>query len=179
MPIPLPRLLPLVVALSLPACVPIPIPIPLSTADLGPVRPWPASATCAEPPSADADRQALLALVNQARGEAGLAPLRPDPALTAVAQAHACENAATGSISHEGPDGSQLMERIRRGGLTPALVAENTGLFSGDAAHAFAWWMSSPHHRDNILRPGVSRVGIGIAPSGTRSAWVLDFMAAS
>jgi uncharacterized protein YkwD len=56
------------------------------------------------------------------------------------------------------------------------LAAENTGIGYASAAQAFAGWMASPHHRDNILQPLVTRVGIGLA-DGVRPVWVVDFLA--
>ena len=157
-------------------CVPVPAgqywPI-----DHQPTRPWPASAHCPTPTQAASERRTLLALMNAARAKAGLAALTLDPAITAVAQPYACENAARMSISHVGSDGSDLPERFRRGGLKASLEAENTGLFGADAQYAFKWWMNSPHHRANILRPQVTRVGIGVAAAGRHTAWVVDFLA--
>lgn len=157
-------------------CVPVPVgqywPI-----DHQPTRPWPASARCPTPAQAVSQRNALLSLMNAARTQAGLAALTLDPAITSVAQSYACENAARQSISHVGSDGSDLTERFRRGGLKASLEAENTGLFRGEAQHAFDWWMGSPHHRDNILRPQVTRVGIGVAAADSTTAWVVDFLA--
>lgn len=161
---------------GLAGCVPVPVgqywPI-----DHQPTRPWPATAGCSTPPGADSSRNALLSLMNAARTQAGLGGLTLDPAITAVSQRYACENAARRSISHVGSDGSDITERFRRGGLRASLEAENTGLFRGGAQHAFDWWMGSPHHRDNILRAQITKVGIGLAAAGGETAWVVDFLA--
>jgi uncharacterized protein YkwD len=162
--------------LGLSACGVIPVAVTFPD-DTLPTRPWPESATCPTPARAKADAASLLALMNAARASAGLGALSLDAAVGGVAQAYACENAARQSIDHVGSDGSDLLERFRRGGLQPALAAENTGLGFADPATAFAWWMNSPHHRENILRPGITRVGIGLAEGTPRPAWVVDFMA--
>jgi uncharacterized protein YkwD len=36
--------------------------------------------------------------------------------------------------------------------------------------------MASPRHRENILRPELDKVGIGLA-DGARPVWVVDFLA--
>jgi uncharacterized protein YkwD len=144
--------------------------------DSNPTRNWPAAADCPTPARAASEAETLLRLMNEARAAAGLAALRRDPALTATAQSYACENAARQSLDHVGSDGSDLLERVRRSGLQPALAAENTGLGYASAEAAFAGWMASPHHRENILRPEISLVGIGLA-DGARPVWVVDFLA--
>jgi uncharacterized protein YkwD len=161
----------LVPALLLTACVSQYYP-----SDALPTRNWPSVASCPTPARAAAETQALLHLMNDARASAGLGALVLDPRLTATAQAYACENAARQSLDHLGSDGSDLLERFRRSGLKPALAAENTGLGYQNAEAAFAGWMASPHHRDNILQPQVTSVGIGLA-DGAKPIWVVDLLA--
>lgn len=164
------RFLTVLPAILLTACV-----VQYYPSDSMPTRNWPAAANCPTPARAASEADTLLRLMNEARAASGLAALRLDAALTATAQAYACENAARQSLDHVGSDGSDVLERVRRSGLKPALVAENTGLGYASAERAFAGWMASPHHRENILRPEVSLVGIGLA-DGARPVWVVDFM---
>jgi uncharacterized protein YkwD len=143
--------------------------------DSGPISPAPASADCPAPPGLAADSSALLALINAERVGAGLSAVRLSPALSAVAQQHACDNAARSSTSHQGSDGSDLSARLRRGGIAISLAAENTGLGFSSPEAAFAWWMGSPDHRANILLPQITQIGIGKA-QGAKTAWVINFI---
>ena len=169
---PLHRQLTIVTALclALTACVVIPI----RATDLGPTRSWPASATCPTPARSAANAPRLVALMNAERSKAHLAPLTLSPALSGVSHAYACELAARGDINHRGTDGSSVTERLRRGGISASTVAENTASGQRSPEAVMAGWMASPHHRANILRPNVSRVGLGQA-DGAQPVWVTDF----
>lgn len=138
----------------------------------GPLRPWPASATCPTPARSAADAPRLVALLNAERARAGLGPLTLAPALSVVAQAHACDLAARGDIGHSGSDGSTLTERLARGGIAAAMVAENTASGQSSAEAVLAGWLASPGHRANILRPNAARVGLGQA-DGAQAVWVM------
>lgn len=165
----------LILGLFLAGCVTVTLP---AGNDRLAAAPWPASASCPLPADAGVARAQVLAAVNAVRVAAGLAAVVPDAGVAAVAQHEACDDAARQSLDHRGSDGADLMTRLRRGGLAPRLAAENIGLGYADAAAAIAGWMASAPHRANILRPGVVRIGLGLArPPGGQSVWVLDLMA--
>ena len=138
-----------------------------------PARPWPAAAACPTPARARADGAAVLALVNSQRRQAGLPPLAASPGLTRAAQAMACDLAAQGDIGHRGSDGSTLAERLRRNGVAAGLMAENVASGQQSPEAVVQAWMASPHHRANILRPGLGFLGLGLA-DGAQPVWVLD-----
>jgi uncharacterized protein YkwD len=160
----------LTVTLASTACIPIVI----RPGTTGPVREWPASATCPVPARAAGHATKLLELMNEERSRVGLAPLVLSPAISAVSQAFACENAARQEIGHEGSDGSSLSERLRRGGISASMVAENNASFYKTPEAAMAAWMASAHHRENILRPNARAVGVGLA-DGAEAVWVVNF----
>ena len=104
----------------------------------------------------------LANLINSARAEAGLAQLAVNAALTAAAQGHSIDMACHGLISHSGSDGSSPYERIVAAGYYPSLSSEII-YGSGYPQTAFDWWMSDQIHRDEILNPNVTEMGIGYA----------------
>ncbi len=176
--------LPLGLVLLLSGCfVPIPlvatVNLPPSVAQSYPKHanpgPAPASARCPRPARADDLQKAVLAQVNAQRATAGLSALRINTALTRVAQAHACDNAARDSYGHVGSDGSDLGDRLRRGGIKLRVAAENTAINVNSADRAMQIWMGSAGHRANILNPKVTQIGLGVA-DGKRPVWVLDFL---
>jgi uncharacterized protein YkwD len=117
----------------------------------------------------ESDSARLLALIDQARVNAGLAPLAVNPQLTAAAQAHAQDMAHNGvSIGHNGSDGSTPATRIVRQGYRTyswgAYIGENWAAFR-TLDESMNAWMSDQPHRGNILRPGYREIGIGIAIS--------------
>ena len=176
----------LVLAGCVPVLIPVPIPTGFQTVTLpgptirirpganDPVRPWPASATCPVPARSASDGPKVVALMNAERAKVGLQPLVISSKIAAVAHAYACEAATRGDIGHVGSDGSKLSERLRRGGISAAMVAENNAADYATPEQAMAAWMASPHHRENILRPDAARVGVGQA-DGAMAVWVVDF----
>lgn len=111
----------------------------------------------------------LLELINNARGEQGLAPLTLEPRLSAAAQAHSEDMACKNYMDHTGSDGSTWAERVKAQGYVYSYVSENIyagdPAFGGDADGAFDWWMNSQVHRDNILSSKITQIGIGFAAS--------------
>src|SRR5271166_3659124 len=63
------------------------------------------------PYDAEAERQ-LFDLANQARAQAGVAPLQMDEGLTQAARAHAAEMARQQQLSHQFADEPALAERL-------------------------------------------------------------------
>lgn len=164
-------LLPLLVS----ACIVIPAGAHYPADDL-PVTAWPASAACPVPARSAGDARTLVGLINAQRAAAGLGPLTLSAPLSEIAQRHACDNAARQTVSHDGSDGSDLAQRLRRGGIAVLMAAENTGLGFSSPRIALDWWMASPPHRANILHPEITQIGIGQADGAPRPTWVLDFM---
>lgn len=126
----------------------------------------------------------IEAEINAARAAAGLAPLRPHPALVAAATAHAADLIGNGAFDHAGSDMSLPLERIQRAGLNPRLAAENIAEGQRDAAEVVAGWQGSAGHRENNLHPGHTLIGAAEAVYGRRGLvtdghrlWVAVFAA--
>ena len=126
--------------------------------------------------------QEILGLINQARADAGLNPLALQDQLSAAALAHSTDMACKDFVDHTGSDGSTWKSRVKGQGYVDAYVSENIYVgnpdFGGTAQGAFDWWMNSQVHRDNILSPKVSEMGIGYAfnPSSTYGGYfTVDF----
>jgi uncharacterized protein YkwD len=137
-----------------------------------------AVAACTLPDDVKALRASVLAEVNAQRAANGLGKLRQDKALEKAAQGHACDNAARRSISHDSSNGDTLKERLKKAGYRLRTAAENTGRGFGTPQRAVAWWMQSPKHKDNILLPNITEIGIGIAMSDapdSKHHWILNF----
>lgn len=166
---------PLLLPLLLSACVVIPVGVHFPTDDL-PVTAWPATASCPVPARSPTDGQTLVGLINAQRSAAGVGPLTLSAPLSDIAHRFACENAARQTVSHDGSDGSNLAQRLHRGGVAMLLAAENTGLGFSSPQIALDWWMASPPHRENILRPEFTQIGIGQADGVPCPTWVLDFI---
>jgi uncharacterized protein YkwD len=123
--------------------------------------------------------------VNAARKAYGFAPLVLDAKISAVAAAHAWDQARNGYFSHYGRDGSSRETRLSRGGVGFGWSGENQCYLVGMSQQATLNWchqqfMAEPYpghwnHIANILNPDAKRMGVGIATVGGKIVIVWDF----
>jgi uncharacterized protein YkwD len=102
----------------------------------------------------------MLALLNEARRQAGLRPLMPDAELRAIALAHSEDMMSHGFFGHVSPTTGGPAERARQAGVLVSMFGENVAL-AGTPEVAHEGLMSSPGHRANMLRAEFTHVGIG------------------
>jgi uncharacterized protein YkwD len=137
-------------------------------------------------PGSSSDQQYALNQINAARASYGLAPLVLDPAISAVAYAHAADMMANNYFSHTSLDGTTYKQRLTNGGISYGYSGENQCWLSGgggvqptlDWCHAAFWAEPYPgdgNHKANILNPNFRRVGVGIAVGGSKVIVVWDF----
>jgi uncharacterized protein YkwD len=107
----------------------------------------------------------MLAYVNQQRTQRGLAALRLDPALVAVAREHRTDMFQRSYFSHDTPSGRTPFDRMHAAGITYTAAGENIA-YAPNVTIADTGLMNSPEHRANILRPEFTRVGVGIVSGG-------------
>jgi uncharacterized protein YkwD len=116
----------------------------------------------------------LFLLGNQARIEQGARPLTWDPTLAAAAQVHCARLASEVMLSHQYNGEANLSQRVSQAGAHFSLVEEN--IAEGDQpATIHQAWMNSRYHRENLLNPGVDRVGIAVIARGDMLYAVADF----
>ncbi len=113
----------------------------------------------------------MLELVNRERAKAGLAPLAPDPELTAVARKHSADMFARSYFSHNSPEGKTPFDRMKEANINFLAAGENLAL-APTVEIAHTGLMNSPGHRANILNTKFGRVGIGIMDGGRRGLMV-------
>jgi uncharacterized protein YkwD len=104
----------------------------------------------------------LLRLINNARRDRNIAPLRLSDTLSRAAQAHVEDIVEHNyDLTHTGSDGSSVGDRVRRAGYPHRYVGENVAAGHYSVEDTFEQWMDSPGHRDNILDPDYTEIGIG------------------
>ena len=132
---------------------------------------------CPEVSAREAAR--MTDLINADLRTRGLPPLRHDPRLARVAQAHACDMVRNGFFGHAGSGNVPFAQRVRAAGMRGCILSENLAMGVRSAQHAHRVWMQSPGHRQNILRPDNTHVGLGIATprNGRGMRWVTVFAA--
>ncbi len=110
--------------------------------------------------------EATLAAVNHLRAARGLAPLRADPELAAVARRHSEDMASRGFFDHRDPEGRGLAFRLHRAGVRHQQVKENIAVNLGQAdpvRTAVESWDNSPLHLAAMIDPDLHLSGVGIA----------------
>lgn len=127
--------------------------------------PQAASASCPVPSQLRNAGEDIIAALNADRVRDGLGKLKTSDHLSAIAQQYACQLAGARHFSHTGPDGSTLASRARDGGYEFCRLAENLALGQQTSKHVYSDWFQSSGHRKNMLRRGVTEIGLGIAAS--------------
>lgn len=115
-----------------------------------------------------AAEQAVVDAVNLARKQNGLAPLTVNAKLVQAAQIHAQDMARLDSMQHDLPGASlpTLLDRARYVGYSYSTLGENIAYNYRDTASVMSGWLNSPGHRANILSPGYTQIGVGVAYNG-------------
>jgi uncharacterized protein YkwD len=99
-------------------------------------------------------------LSNQQRVDAGLAPLQRNPMLDQSASAkleHMLEN---GYWAHDAPDGTTPWYFFDLSGYRHDIAGENLARDFDTSRGVVDGWMDSPSHRDNMLTPGYTEMGV-------------------
>jgi uncharacterized protein YkwD len=107
---------------------------------------------------------AIVAEINAARAEHGLARLRFSRPLRAAAASHTYDMARHGYFSHASRDGTSCFARMSRFYRSSGRreLGETLLWYDGavDAASIVHEWLTSPEHRAILLDPGCRELGI-------------------
>ena len=123
---------------------------------------------------AELDSAAAASMISGYRTNNGLTPVSIDPQLMKLAEAQ-----ARAMASHDKLDHNVIRDfggRLSVAGYVSRAAAENIGAGYHTLAEAFSGWRDSPPHRQNMLLPGASRIGIAAAyapKSKYRVYWAL------
>ena len=115
-------------------------------------------------PDPAAERQ-LFDLVIDERTQRGLGALAWDERLVAVARTHSEEMFKLKYFSHESPVAGSPFDRLMAAHVSYTRAGENLA-YAQSVAVAHRALMDSPGHRENILRPEFTRIGIGVIQAG-------------
>ncbi|MFP8962803.1 CAP domain-containing protein [Streptomyces nanhaiensis] len=130
----------------------------------------------ADPAPKDSGPEAqVLALVNKERAAAGCGPVTANARLTRAADGYSDTMAASGVLSHTGPDGSTMADRVEAAGYAWSNLGENIARGQPDAASVMDAWMNSPGHRANILNCAFEELGVGVHFGDGGPWWTQNF----
>ena len=114
----------------------------------------------------------VLELVNDLRTQRGLNPLTLSRELTAAAYMHSRDMGQNNNFDHTGSNGSNSEQRVADVGYTDSIYSNGTqrqnvttveNVAAGQATpeSVVQSWFNSPGHRDNMLSPNATEIGIG------------------
>lgn len=113
---------------------------------------------------------AIIQYTNAYRKKNSLPEVSPDAKLTAAARSYAAYLAKSGKFSHTA-DGRSSGDRVKAAGYAWCTASENLASHldsRGFEARALAekavqGWINSPGHRENMVAPFVTQIGVGVA----------------
>jgi uncharacterized protein YkwD len=116
-----------------------------------------------------------IARTNAERTKRGMVALKIDTRVAAAARVHSAYQARTYSMTHTGSNGSNAQDRMLSSGYASGWWGENVAAGQRDCAVVVTAWMGSLHHRENILNPHFTVIGIGAvrSPNGALY-WTMD-----
>ncbi len=121
------------------------------------------------------EEQVTIDLTNAERKKAELKPLAANPQLMAVARAHAANMAKQDKLEHT-LDGKEPAERVKDAGYKYSATGENIAWNAITPKEVMKGWMDSPPHKENILRPEYTEIGVAVAKNNKGERyWVQVF----
>lgn len=116
----------------------------------------------------------VIELINARRSDYGLDTLTADDNITEIALAHSKDMAEYDYIDHTSPAGLSPFDRLDFAGIYYMSAAENIGSGFLTAEDVVNSWMNSPAHRENILNPEFTHIGVGYYAGGSNGTyWTL------
>ncbi|MNS30155.1 Cysteine-rich secretory protein family protein [compost metagenome] len=121
--------------------------------------------------SAYADQ--VVSLVNQERAKVGAKPLAADKALAAMALDKAKDMYSKGYFDHTSPTYGSPFDMMNSYGIHYTYAGENIAKGQKNPAEVMTAWMNSPGHKQNILSPNYTKIGVAYY----NGEWVQEFIA--
>ena len=149
---------------------------PLGTSAVAQAAP-PRTVATTPPPAASyalsALEQKAVLLLNAERKKEGLDPLQVNLKLSKLAADYALDMGTRKFFSHVDPDGRDPFERMAAIGIDFPNAGENIAL-SPDVETAHKMLMDSPLHRENVLNPKYTEIGIGVRPAARGGVYLVQ-----
>src|SRR5438067_1016080 len=116
----------------------------------------PATASCK--PAKSSGWSAAASMISQYRQNNGLGAVEIDPALIKLAEQQSLAMAVANKMDHDVK--APLAKRLNGAGYPATLAVENVSAGYHTLAEAFSGWRDSPPHKANMLKNGVTKLGI-------------------
>ncbi len=104
------------------------------------------------------DAVAAATMISQYRQNNGLGTVEVDPELMRLAESQSNAMADKNKLDHDVR--APLAKRLTGAGYDAVVAVENVSAGYHTLAEAFSGWRDSPPHRANMLKTGVTKIGI-------------------
>ncbi|MGC5327515.1 SafA/ExsA family spore coat assembly protein [Brevibacillus sp. SYSU BS000544] len=119
----------------------------------------------------------VVRLVNAERQKNGLRPLVINWEVSRVARYKSADMRDKNYFSHTSPTYGSPFDMLRHFGITYRAAGENIAAGQTTASQVMQGWMNSAGHRQNILNPTFTQIGVGYASGGSyRYYWTQMFI---
>jgi len=109
-------------------------------------------------PGARLDPAAAASMISQYRQNNGLSAVEVDPDLMKLAESQSSVMASQNKLDHDAK--APLAKRLNAAGYPASMAVENVSAGYHTMAEAFSGWRDSPPHKANMLKSGVTKLGI-------------------
>ncbi|MFD0697745.1 CAP domain-containing protein [Paenibacillus sp. GCM10027628] len=114
----------------------------------------------------------VVSLVNQERAKAGLNPLTMDKSLSVMALDKAKDMYNNHYFDHTSPTYGSPFDMMTSYGIQYGYAGENIAMGQKTPQEVMQAWMNSTGHRENILSPNYTKIGV----SFYNNEWVQEFI---
>ena len=130
-------------------------------------------------PGARLDSLAAASMISLYRQNNGAGAVAVDPELMRLAEQQSLVMASRDKLDHDAK--APLASRLSASGYPATVAVENISAGYHTLAEAFSGWRDSPPHRANMLKTGVTRLGIAAsyAPNSKYKVFWTMILAAS
>uniref|UniRef100_UPI0003725A5F SafA/ExsA family spore coat assembly protein n=1 Tax=Alkalibacillus haloalkaliphilus TaxID=94136 RepID=UPI0003725A5F len=120
----------------------------------------------------------VVRITNEMRQQHGLQPLESDWQLSRVARYKSRDMRDQNYFSHQSPTYGSPFDMIEQFNVSYQRAAENIAAGQQNPRSVVNSWMDSQGHRENILDPNMTHIGVGYAEEGQyRNYWTQMFIA--
>ncbi len=124
-----------------------------------------------------AQENEVIRLVNVERAKAGLQALTQNWQLSRVARYKSQDMIDKGYFAHNSPTYGSPFKMMESFGIRYSAAGENIAMGQQSPAQVMNAWMNSPGHRNNIMSPSFSQIGVGLAKDRNgRMYWTQMFI---
>jgi uncharacterized YkwD family protein len=116
----------------------------------------------------------VVELTNAERAKQGLAPLTLDTELSKVARIKSQDMKDKNYFDHNSPTYGSPFDMMKSFGISYKSAGENIAMGQTSPEQVVQAWMNSQGHRENIMNPSFTHIGVGHVASG--NYWTQQFI---